>query len=263
MQFANDLRYYDPGNSVNYQITRASSSVSTSFTTSTTTQTSKTTTTTPGTSAVSPSIPPPIVPTSIPSESPATPLTGTCGNFNAGDKCPNDATSTFAASAENRRWQTPPRGGPGYAPSFSDYRDLVGYADIQYNSDRTAAAVVINAASRTGEVISYSFNGGSLTTSNVHQVNSGFSNALSITISTSSGKTLVLDPINFIWQNTAITTAQSTFQNGQKGAIVELFGWPWVDVGRECEFLGKAGYMGVKIWPANEHVWGSNYVSRA
>lgn len=137
----------------------------------------------------------------------------------------------------------------------------MGYADIQYNSGRTSAAVVVNAASRSGELVSFSFNGGALTTNNVYQVNSAFSAALPITISTSSGKTLTLDPLNFIWQNSPLTAAQSTFQNGQKGGIVELFGWPWVDVGKECAFLGKAGYMGVKIWPPNEHVFGSNYVS--
>jgi alpha-amylase len=160
-----------------------------------------------------------------------------------------------------RRWQTPAEGGPAYDPSFGTYRDLVGYADIQYNSARTAAAVVVNAASRTGETLKYSFNGGSATTSNVFQVDSSLSSSLAIAISTSSGKTLILDSINFIWQNAPLTAAQSSFQNGQKGGIAELFGWPWVDVGKECAFLGKAGYMGVKIWPPNEHVWGSNYVS--
>lgn len=208
---------------------------------------------------MSPSIPPPIIPTSIAAENPATSPAG-CGNWNGGDSCPNDATSAFNSSAERRRWQTPPQGGPGYASSFGTYRDLVGYADIQYNTLRNSAAVVVNAVSRTGEAISFSFNGGALTTNNVYQVNSAFSAALPITLSTSSGKTLTLDPINFIWQNAPLTAAQSTFQNGQKGAIVELFGWPWVDIGKECAFLGKAGYMGVKVWPPNEHVWGSNYV---
>jgi alpha-amylase len=259
---------------VNYQIssivssstTSSSASRSSTSLVSTTSQplssSSITTTTTsaPGTGSVSPSIPPPIIPTSIPSENPATAPSG-CGNWNGGDSCPNDSTSAFTSSAENRRWQTPPQGGPGYASSFGTYRDLIGYADIQYNSARTAAAVVINAASRTGETISYSFNGGAATTNNVYQVDSSFSSALPITISTSSGKSLALDPINFIWQNAPLAAAQSTFQNGQKGGIVELFGWPWVDVGKECAFLGKAGYMGVKIWPPNEHVWGSNYVS--
>jgi alpha-amylase len=271
--FADMFSYYDPGNNVNYQISSSSSTTRSSTTPTSGSSTSissslasasttvVTTTTSPaGTGSVSASIPPPVIPTSIPSENPATAPSG-CGNWNGGDSCPNDATSAFNASSENRRWQTPPQGGPGYASSFLNYRDLVGYADIQYNSGRTAAAVVINAASRTGETISYSFNGGAATASNVYQVNSGFADALSITISSSSGKTLTLDPINFIWQNTALTAAQSTFQNGQKGGIAELFGWPWADVGKECAFLGKAGYMGVKIWPPNEHVWGSNYVS--
>jgi alpha-amylase len=137
----------------------------------------------------------------------------------------------------------------------------VGYADIQYNSARNAAVVVINAASRTGETLTYSFNGAGATSGNTFQVTSSFSTSLQMKIITSGGKSLTLDPINFIWQNTALTAAQSTFQNGQKGGIAELFGWPWVDVGKECSFLGKAGYMGVKVWPPNEHIWGSNYVS--
>jgi hypothetical protein len=40
------------------------------------------------------------------------------------------------------------------------------------------------------------------------------------------------------------------FEGGQKGAIVELFGWPYRDIEQECAtFLGKAGYLGVKIAP--------------
>ncbi|TVY43060.1 Alpha-amylase [Lachnellula subtilissima] len=155
--------------------------------------------------------------------------------------------------------QTPPQGGPVYDPNFGAYRDLVGYADIQYSAARTAAAVVINAASRTGETLAYSFNGETASSSNVYQVTASFATSLSVAISTSSGKALTLDPINFIWQSAPLTTAQSSFQSGQKGGMAELFGWLWVDVGKECAFLGKAGYMEVKIWPPNEHVWGSNY----
>jgi alpha-amylase len=38
-------------------------------------------------------------------------------------------------------------------------------------------------------------------------------------------------------------------KGGQKGGIVEMFGWPYADVAQECEFLGKAGWMGVKVFP--------------
>lgn len=157
-------------------------------------------------------------------------------------------------------------------------RDLVGYADIQYNAARTNAVVVVNAASRTKESLSYSF-GGNSQISNTFQVPPSFTGSLPITITSASGKTLVLDPLNFIWQNSALAGAQSAFTNGQKGGIVELFGWPYKDIASECTFLGRAGpystknrittdqstncedagYMGVKIWPATEHVWGSNY----
>lgn len=166
-----------------------------------------------------------------------------------------------------------------YVSSFQDMRDLIGYADIQYNSARNNAVVVVNAASRTGGALTYNF-GGNSQSSNTFQVSSSFSGSLSITITSSSGNTLVLEPLNFIWQNAALTAAQSSFSNGQKGGIAELFGWPYNDIASECAFLGRAGmesgiyhfsqlvpmlmlsnpgYMGVKIWPASEHIWGSNY----
>ena len=45
------------------------------------------------------------------------------------------------------------------------------------------------------------------------------------------------------------------YREGQKGAIIELFMWPHTDVAKECEILGKMGYMGVKLFPAQEQVW--------
>lgn len=58
--------------------------------------------------------------------------------------------------------------------------------------------------------------------------------------------------------------AKSTYLCGVvllvRGAIVELFGWPFDDVASECEFLAKAGYMGVKVFPAQEHVETYHYL---
>ncbi|CAZ83956.1 unnamed protein product [Tuber melanosporum] len=261
--------YYDPGNTDNYQVpttTGAATSTTTIPPTSvgsgtTATPTIPTTTTTcTGTPVsigpVDPSIPPAIIPSKIPSEPVPTVPSG-CGNWNGLDKCAN-GVYTFPDSAERRRWQTPPEGGDGYFKSFQDYRNLVGYADIQYSSDRTRAVVVVNAASRTGECLKYSFNGVGQS-SNTFQVNSGFAGQLEITVTGSDGSSLVLEPLNFFWQNAPLSAAQSTFSDGQKGGIIELFGWPYDDVAKECAFLGKAGWMGVKIWPATEHVWGSHY----
>ena len=33
----------------------------------------------------------------------------------------------------------------------------------------------------------------------------------------------------------------SAYREGQKGAIVEFFGWPHNDIAAECQFLAEAG----------------------
>ncbi|KAF8534912.1 glycoside hydrolase superfamily [Trichophaea hybrida] len=237
--------YYDPGNNINYLVKPPP----TPFVASTTiapTDTNVPTVTLP-----------PVIPASIPTDVPVTPLTG-CQNWNGWDNCWGNSFEFFPSS-ERRRWQTPPRGDAAYFPSFQDYSDLVGYADIQYNPGHTVAVVTVNAASKTGEQLSYNF-GGNVQHSSSFRVNSSLTDPLPITVTSANGKQLVLEPLNFIWQNVPLTAAQSSFTGGQKGAIVELFGWPYNDVAKECSFIGKAGYMGVKVWPPNEHVWGSyNY----
>ena len=52
-----------------------------------------------------------------------------------------------------------------------------------------------------------------------------------------------------MWQN-AVINQDAAYKNGQKGGIVEMFGWPHADVEAECESLGKMGWMGVKVFPA-------------
>ena len=258
--------YYDPGNFTNYQVPITTSTETTTAATAPTLVGSGTTTTrttgTPTTTtnicigSVEPSALPAIIPSNIPFE-PIPTVPSRCRNWNGLDNCAS-GVYTFPVSAERRRWQTPPEGGDGYVGTFQDYRDLVGYADIQYSSDRTRAVVVVNAASRTGESLTYSFNGASQS-SNTFQINSGLAEQLAIAVTGSNGSALVLEPLNFIWQNAPLTAAQSTFSDGQKGGIIELFGWPYGDIAKECAFLGKAGWMGVRIWPPTEHVWGSHY----
>ena len=64
---------------------------------------------------------------------------------------------------------------------------------------------------------------------------------------------LVLENIYFIWDNIRIDSP-SNYENGQKGVIVELYGWPYEDIAEECEFLGYAGYMGIRINIPNESI---------
>lgn len=64
---------------------------------------------------------------------------------------------------------------------------------------------------------------------------------------------LELEEEYFMWDNPEINSLP-VYENGQKGGIVELFGWPYEDIILECEFLSQAGYMGLKIYSPNEHV---------
>ena len=64
----------------------------------------------------------------------------------------------------------------------------------------------------------------------------------------SNGCTLTLDDVDFMWNNPAVSD-RPVFQGGQRGAIVELFGWPYKDIALECEALAKMGYMAVKVFP--------------
>ena len=64
---------------------------------------------------------------------------------------------------------------------------------------------------------------------------------------------ITVQPVNFVWQHPVVNQPEQ-YKNGQKGAIVELFGWPYAAIEKECSFLGQAGYMGVKVFPPQEHV---------
>ena len=39
-----------------------------------------------------------------------------------------------------------------------------------------------------------------------------------------------------------------------------MFGWPYADIEKECEFIGKAGYLGVKVFPPQEAIVNYNAV---
>jgi len=69
----------------------------------------------------------------------------------------------------------------------------------------------------------------------------------------SKAYSITLEPVDFVW-NAPTVNQDPAFKEGQKGAIVEMFGWPYADIKDECEALGKMGYMGVKVFPPQESV---------
>jgi alpha-amylase len=182
---------------------------------------------------------------------------GSCSNYDGLDSCSSSTQTDVPASDDERKWQTPPRNASGWSADYQDYRSLTGYAHVVYGSARTSATVTVRTYLRVASATcSYSFNDVN-STSPTYEASISFDNGLDIIVSCTDGSaswTLELDPVNFVWQNNVVTQP-SGMKGGQKGAIVDLFGWPYDDIAQECsDFLGKAGYMGVKINPPQESV---------
>ncbi|TYZ65335.1 hypothetical protein PybrP1_012659 [[Pythium] brassicae (nom. inval.)] len=253
--FSNGAGTWDNNGNVNYKLNAAGtwSVVST--------VSPPPTTTPPPTAAPSPT---PATPTPSPTtRAPATPApTGPCSNYNGLDSCTSGTQTTYPDSDESRRWQTPSRNASEWKQGFQDYRSLTGYAYVTYDSaTRTSATVEVRTNLRVGAAgasCSYSFNGAT-SSSATFKATSALTTDLNIVATctaSSSGEqwTLTLDPVNFVWQSASVTQPAG-MEGGQKGAIVDLFGWPYADIEAECkDFLGKAGYMGVKINPPQESV---------
>jgi alpha-amylase len=108
----------------------------------------------------------------------------------------------------------------------------------------------------------YNWNGAGFTSSATFNATSSLTKALSLTVKATDAAgvayTIDLESPNFIWQNPTVNQS-SVYENGQKGGIVELFGWPHADVEAECASLGKMGWMGVKIFPVMESVWSNEW----
>lgn len=63
--------------------------------------------------------------------------------------------------------------------------------------------------------------------------------------------TLVLPDIDFLWNSVPVPTAPQ-YKSGQRGGILEMFGWPYADIQEECAAIAKAGWLGVKVFPPQE-----------
>eukprot|EP00948_MAST-09A_sp_MAST-9A-sp1_P000980 g980.t1 len=176
------------------------------------------------------------------------------------NQCNGNTIITNESFAE-RRWFTPKRGSEGYLASFQDYSHLVGYAQIIYNdSSYTEAIVTVHALHKTADAkLSYIFGDGvKPQTSPSKAFSVSYAETLLITVLADDGTKIQLEPIDFRWNAGDIkVAAKGDFRGGQKGAIVEMFGWPDEDITKECDFLAKNGYLGVKLYPHQESVLSS------
>lgn len=189
-------------------------------------------------------------PTAIPSVLPG------CQNYNGLDSCNGDQ-NWYDPSVDSRQWQTPNKTSSNYTSAFGDLGQITGYTDPIYSSNLKSCSLTVKTFTKDPRAkVECAFG------------MQGYSDSLVFTATPTSFPSgpltidcrikgtdyhLQLDDFYFYWDTMSPIDRPET-KMGQKGAIVELFGWPYDDVGQECGFLGKAGYMGVRVWAPNEHV---------
>ena len=183
-----------------------------------------------------------------------------CSNFNGEYGCQGDQTA-YPESWDDRSFQTPPRGDSTYRETYQDMHDLVGYAQLKYSSDRKICRITfitkVNPSIENWKII-YNFGGreqesNSFTVTSSRSYKDGFPISAKLQVNGEVKATLVLEDEYFLWDNPTVNQGPQ-FENGQKGAIVEMFGWPYTEIEKECEWLGTAGYMAVKVFPVGEHI---------
>ena len=189
-------------------------------------------------------------------------LSEDCSNLNGEYGCQGDQKA-YPDSWDERRWQTPPRNDEHWKESYQDMHDVVGYAQLKYSSDRRICTIkfiaTVNPALGNYQVL-YKFgdreqesNSFTVTPSQTQSYKDGFPISCRVLVNGQEKAKLVLEDEYFLWDNPTVNQG-SQYEHGQKGAIVELFGWPYNDIAEECDFLGTAGYMAVKVFPVGEHI---------
>ncbi|KAK3271529.1 hypothetical protein CYMTET_20131 [Cymbomonas tetramitiformis] len=202
----------------------------------------------------SPSPPPPPSPPPAPPAGPCD-LQG-CDTFR-NNQCNGDVIVTSDLFEANR-WFTPAQGAPGYLPSFQDYSRLVGYTVVKYAAGGASAVVEVRATHRRGSAVTlrYRFGNQEQPSATKKFAAASAEGPVQVTVLASDGARLELEPVDFAWASPEVPQG-AEYRGGQKGAIVEMFGWPHRDIQAECPALAAAGYMGVKVFPPQEQVMSS------
>jgi alpha-amylase len=139
--------------------------------------------------------------------------------------------------------------------SFQDYSHLTAFATVTYKPDYQSATVTVTALHKANATLSYSFDGKDQA-SNTITFDATTTKPVTLTVKGDDKTQIELEPLDFKWNAAPLNLKypKADYRDGQKGAIVEMFGWPHADVEKECAFLAEAGYMGVKVFPPQESV---------
>lgn len=187
-----------------------------------------------------------------------------CSNFDELNKCPSIEDYEYPAEWESRRFQTPFRGHKDWKKQYQDMNFIVGYVQQKYSSDLKKVNLTFIYKINNHFLFTYPiFIFGDIETKgNTIEIKKEDADKYKDGMNVSAklvdylGHTLGkidLDPVNFIWNVEQMEDPHS-YENGQKGSIVEFFGWPFNDIKKECKFISRAGYMGVRTSPPSENI---------
>ena len=196
-------------------------------------------------------------------------IKNSCNNFDDYYKCTNEYPNEYPEEWDENCFQTPPKNDTlgNYRNSYQDMHYLVGYAQLKYSKDKNICMInfITKVNKKLGvEGINYKilFKFGNKEQENktfILTSENSYPNGISLSAriidinNNNEIAKLELENVYFIWDNINIKQ-DNKYEKGQKGVIVELFGWPYDDISEECEFLSVAGYLGVKISPPNEAI---------
>eukprot|EP00935_MAST-01C_sp_MAST-1C-sp1_P001583 g1583.t1 len=179
---------------------------------------------------------------------------GGCNHFTE-NQCQGQIIVTDP-SFDDHRWFTPSKSDPHYLPSFQDYSRLVGHAHVEYSASGTVTVQIL-CTHKANATLTYSFDGKAQVsnTKTFPAAAPGITKPVSVSVTASDGAKLELEPVDLLHSAPKVLPVnEQHFRAGQKGAIVEMFGWPHKDVEAECPKLGALGYLGVKVYPTQEQV---------
>lgn len=84
--------------------------------------------------------------------------------------------------------------------------------------------------------LAYQVNGGDWQTDNKIKADKSMTGPMKIVVADSSTnykEANHLEDVDFVWNATPVNQPDN-YKSGQKGAIVEMFGWPYADIKDEC-----------------------------
>lgn len=177
-----------------------------------------------------------------------------CDTFNGEMGCKDGTQTKYPDDWAHRSFQAPLKGEKGYLDTFESLGRIACFSDVVYSSDKTSASVEVKCRKQetVGDLV-YSYDGAKPVSDNTFKADSSITKPITIKVSDGKDYEITLEEVDFVWNAPKIEQS-SVYENGQKGGIVELFGWPYEDVEQECVHIAKAGWMGIKVFPPNEQV---------